>query len=391
MSGSRLFRVIVGVTAWFIACAANAQTARWEPDFRFPGTFFPAFAISASGKDSKGPTDAPQAYGYLGSGSFGIRVLEAPPGAKLKVRIEVPEIGVSGEIEAPALTDGKPKVIFPRLSWNQSRLVAIAQPIAAEVIFRFYVDGSLVGEERRPVRVRAINDTPLRSCRTPLQCTDYSPYMAGFVNENNPAIEGVLRAVLDVPTMPVKQWTGTQEGPDAALRQVWAIWYWLQRSKVTYSNIATVSDSRQDLFSQTVRPLSQTLQTAQANCIDGTVLFASILRKIGIDPVIVLVPGHAFLAFHTAPNGKPTFLETTMLNNANNPFYQRGPTKTGTDLARALGTDIHMQQSWNSFIAALGEGQRKYDQAAPNFGKQPGYMIIPILKAREAGIIPLPL
>lgn len=384
--------IVVGATAWCLFGPAGAQAVRWEPDFRFPGTFFPAFAISAAGKDSNGPTDAPQTYGFAGSGSFGVKVLEAPAGSKLKVQIEVPEIGMSGEIEALGPTDGKPKIIIPRLSWNQARLVAITQPMSSEVVFRVFVDGSMIGEQRRPVRVRAINDAPLRSCRTPQQCSDYSHYMAAFVNENSPIIDRVLRAALDIPAMPVKQWTGTQLGPDATVKQVWAIWYWLQRDKVTYSSITTVSDSQQGLFSQTVRPVSQSLRTAQANCIDGTVLFASILRQIGIEPIIVLVPGHAFLGFFTdAQRSKPAFLETTMLNDANNPFNGHAPTRMGTALANTLKTDVHMNQSWNSFVAALNEGQRKYGQAAPNFGKQPGYVIVPILKAREAGILPLPL
>lgn len=63
MLGKMMIRAILaGVTGGCFAGTVAAQTARWEPDFRFPGTFFPAFAISAAGKDAKGPTDAPQAY-----------------------------------------------------------------------------------------------------------------------------------------------------------------------------------------------------------------------------------------------------------------------------------------------------------------------------------------
>jgi hypothetical protein len=51
------------------------------------------------------------------------------------------------------------------------------------------------------------------------------------------------------------------------------------------------------------------------------------------------------------------FLETTMLNDAHNPFNQHGPTKTGAAFARALGTDIHMQKSWQSFVEALNQGR----------------------------------
>lgn len=192
--------------------------------------------------------------------------------------------------------------------------------------------------------------------------------------------------------MPVKQWYGTQGSEADVLQQVWAIWYLFQRNKVTYSSITTTSDSRQDLVSQAVRPLTQTLRTSQANCIDGTALFASVLRKIGIEPIIVLVPGHAFLGFYVdSQYRKVAFLETTMLNAANNPFNLQGPTKTGTEFAKMLGMDAHMGKSKQSFNEALREGQRRYDEASFNFGKQPGYMAVSVMKARESGILPLPL
>lgn len=389
-------RMFLGAAAAFAAWAcvgtAMAQAVRWEPDIRFPGTFFPAFAISAAGMDAKGPTDSPAGFGYLSSASFAVKLLEAPPGSKVKVQIEVPEIGAAGDIETVVLPDGKPRYIAPRLSWSQSRLTAIPQPISAEVIFKVYVDGALASEQRRPLRIRAINDSPLRACRQPGQCSDYSPYMAAFVNENHPAIDRILRSTLDIPAMPVKQWTGTQVSEEEVLRQVWAIWYFFQRNKVTYSSITTVSDARQDVMSQTVRPLSQAMSTQQANCIDGTALFSSILRKIGIEPIIVLIPGHAFLGFYVdARNTKPVFLETTMLNDANNPFNQRGPSAIGKDLAKLFGKDVHMQRSWDSFTAAVNEGQAKFAKAQPAFGKQPGYLFVPVMKAREAGILPLPL
>ncbi|KQV53299.1 hypothetical protein ASC95_11155 [Pelomonas sp. Root1217] len=371
---------------------ACAQSPKWEPFFRFPGTFFPAFAISAAGRDANGPTESGPAYGYVHSGSLGIKLIDPPAGSKVKVQIEVPEIGVSGELETLASSDGKPHFLMPRLSLSEAKLARITQPLTTDAVFRLYVDGVQAGEERRPIRVRASNDAPLRACRAPTQCTDYSPYLAAFVNENHPAIDGLLRSALDIPAMPVKSWTGTQGSPDDVLRQVWAIWYLFQRNKVTYSSITTVSDSRPELVSQTVRPLSQTLRTAQANCIDGTAVFASVLRKIGIEPIIVLIPGHAFLGFYTDPQHKhPVFLETTMLNNANNPFHQQGPTKAGTALAKMLHADTHMNDSWASFQQALRVGQQNFEKAAPNFGKQSGFVFLPVLKAREAGVQPLPL
>ena len=373
------------------AALVQAQAVKWQPEFRFPGTFFPSFAIASAGTDEEGPIDTPQGYGYIGSGELGVKITQAPPSAHLKVQVEVTEIGVKGEIEAAAPLAGSYKFVLPRLSWSQSQLLAVTQPISTEVVFRVFSDGTLVGEERRPVRVRAINDAPLRVC-TGDRCSDYSLSMAAFVNEDHPAIDSILRAALDIPAMPVKEWIGTQGTEEQVLRQVWAIWYWLQRNKVTYSSITTTSNARQDVYSQTIRPLSQALSTQQANCIDGTALFSSILRKIGIEPILVLVPGHAFLGFYTdSQHTKTAFLETTMLNDSSNPFKQQGPTPLGVVLAKILVSDIHMEQSWKSFVQALGVGGQEYSQAAPNFGKQPGYTFIPIMKARAAGILPLPL
>ena len=52
-----------------------------------------------------------------------------------------------------------------------------------------------MGEQRKPVRVRAITDAPLRFCPKGGNCQDYSQYFAGFVNENNPVIvSGLLTA-----------------------------------------------------------------------------------------------------------------------------------------------------------------------------------------------------
>jgi hypothetical protein len=386
--------VYVIATLTLLACNLSfASNMGWEPEFRFPGTFFPSFAIAAAGKDEKGITETQGAIGYLGSSSLSVRVANIPVGARVKVLVGIPEIGVQGDIEVIMPQTQRPLAIRPRLSWSQSKLLAISQPISADAIFRVLVDGRILGEEKRPVRIRAINDSPLSVCYTEQQCSDFSLYFAAFVNENHPVIDQVLRAALDIPAMPVKRWIGTQGTEEEVLKQVWAIWYLFQRKKMTYSSISTVSDHRAEIHSQMVRPLSQTLRNSQANCIDGTALLASILRKIGIEPNIVLVPGHAFLSFYTGPNNtKPVFLETTMLNSKNNPFYERELTKEDVETAKAQSTDPHSEQSWRSFEAALAQGHKNYLNASEGFiSRKQGFRIISVEKARAAGIQPLGL
>lgn len=53
-----------------------------------------------------------------------------------------------------------------------------------------------------------------------------------------------------------------------------------------------------------------------ANCIDGTVLFASLLELASIDPFIVIVPGHAFVGWRIWQGvHEYEFLETTMIGS----------------------------------------------------------------------------
>jgi hypothetical protein len=54
----------------------------------------------------------------------------------------------------------------------------------------------------------------------------------------------------------------------------------------------------QDFFTgaQNVKFPVEALATASANCIDGTLVFASALESMGMRPGVVIVPGHAFVA-----------------------------------------------------------------------------------------------
>jgi hypothetical protein len=71
---------------------------------------------------------------------------------------------------------------------------------------------------------------------------------------------------------------------------------------------------------QRTRLPAEVLASTNAQCLEGTLLFATLLESIGIKPIIVVVPGHAFVGWKTVAadgtGGKPLFLETTMVGNA---------------------------------------------------------------------------
>ncbi|HMD98379.1 MAG TPA: hypothetical protein VKM93_13740 [Terriglobia bacterium] len=63
-----------------------------------------------------------------------------------------------------------------------------------------------------------------------------------------------------------------------------------------------------------VRLPRETLLLSSANCIDVSVAFASAMENLGIDPVIVIVPGHAFMGVRLAPDSRQfLYLDLTVL------------------------------------------------------------------------------
>lgn len=69
-------------------------------------------------------------------------------------------------------------------------------------------------------------------------------------------------------------------------------------------------------ITERVKLPKDSINLASANCIDGTVLFASALENIGLNPYIALIPGHAFIAWDEWENsGEKWGLETTMVNS----------------------------------------------------------------------------
>jgi hypothetical protein len=100
----------------------------------------------------------------------------------------------------------------------------------------------------------------------------------------------------------------------SVIAQVYALWKALSRRDVRYSNITATAAVSEKVHSQHVRLIDESINNAQANCVDGSVLFASLLRKVGIEPYLVLIPGHCYVAFQVDRQGTEiAALETTLI------------------------------------------------------------------------------
>lgn len=102
--------------------------------------------------------------------------------------------------------------------------------------------------------------------------------------------------------------------PDRSVRnQARAVFEALRRSGISYVSSIFTFGSLPEL-SQRIRLPRETLFLNTANCIDVSVALASALENVGLAPVIVIVPGHAFAGVRTAPDSSEIlYLDLTVL------------------------------------------------------------------------------
>lgn len=96
-------------------------------------------------------------------------------------------------------------------------------------------------------------------------------------------------------------------------QQAQAVFTALKQSRISYvSSIYTFGNYPGE--TQRIRLPRETLGLSNANCIDVSVAFASAMENLGMKPVVVIVPGHAFTGVLLEPNSsKVLYLDLTVL------------------------------------------------------------------------------
>lgn len=157
---------------------------------------------------------------------------------------------------------------------------------------------------------------------------DFAPYLAAWVTPNRPEIMALLRRAAELH--PKRQIVGYQVDARGVEAQVRAIFQALKAAEITYVNSVLAFGATGGIDMQRVRLPRESLEQRSANCIDGTLLMASLLEAASLNPAVVLVPGHAFLAWETQRgNGNWDYLETTMIGT----YKFRAAQRSGRDQA----------------------------------------------------------
>lgn len=109
------------------------------------------------------------------------------------------------------------------------------------------------------------------------------------------------------------QWNRTNTRYEVASDALGAIFGELRARGTRYVNISA-ADRGAGL--QLIRRPRETIDMRAANCVDGTLVFASVLENIGMQPVLLYTPNHAFVGVRTSPGGAVLAIETTMVGGA---------------------------------------------------------------------------
>lgn len=156
---------------------------------------------------------------------------------------------------------------------------------------------------------------------------------------------------------------------DEDFRQlVKAIFNTVRKERVAYIN-STISFS--EGYTQRIRLPYLTLKTKSANCIDASVLLASLFENVGLRPYIIILPEHAIVGVaRPYQENDKIFIETTMLGRS------------------TLESILSLEPA---FTTATRSGKEAYNNAYSKYVNQESgrFAVIDVHKARQEGILPI--
>jgi len=218
------------------------------------------------------------------------------------------------EIQTAELAAGETRtylfapIFQPRLYNNHEITAATAQVSATDMAGRIVFAGTA------PARIRSVDDM--------YWCTDFknARFIASWVTPHDPAVEQVLSRAKEFMTgrrLPgYEPWKNAQDQQLSTREQARAIYRALQEKGVSYVK-SSITFGSHAAWSERVRMPHESLEHVSANCIDGVVMYASLFENLGLDPVVVLVPGHAYVAVRLAENSNNyLYIDTALTGRA---------------------------------------------------------------------------
>lgn len=358
--------------------------AEFTPIAGFDQQLFPSYLIATATTRPGKQTDPHRLGDPLSL--LGVEVKSPGRNAPVKVTVECDDF-FETSVYSGTLADAEASYrITPKIKYRYQRLAQCDQAAPTTVTFRVQFDDGPEEEHVVTCTMRSINDCPF-AFRRGDEIVDASFAFAAYVNEQHPFVDKLLREALDIGT--VTSFTGYQSGkPEEVILQAYALWELLVERDVRYSSITTTAAVSENVYSQHVRLIEDSVNNSQANCVDGSVLWVSMLRKIGINAFLVVTSNHCYAGFFVDREHKICFaIETTLLGAEVDPDDIEIPEL----FDNAVEEDLRDDASFASFVQAIqiGTAQLHKSQEMEKNGKEADFVVIDIAKMRKQGILPI--
>ena len=259
---------------------------------------------------------------------FEARLTPTDDKAVVRIVVDSSSLNYETEIEETLGRRGTEYTLAVTPKWKYDILRNLRQPGMVDLTFSCYINGERVGVRNLHLSYRSVNECLLSARDTSGRIEDFKWMFCAYVNEDHPEIDSLLAEMLDQGV--VHRFTGYQIASNPPQQQVKAIWYYALNRGITYSSITCTANPSKSSNTQHIRFFDEVYRYRQANCVDACVFFASIMRKIGLKPVIFVEPCHAYLGYYTDKQRKNiALLETTLTGWVNLPELERSTDSTG--------------------------------------------------------------
>ncbi len=259
-----------------------------------------------------------------------------PTDAPLRTRISVRVPGWSDEeIQQAELAAGEVRAyqfaptFLPRLYQNREIAAATAIVIATDDANHVVFTGTV------PVHLRAAGDMFWG------KDFQYASFIASWVTPHDLLVEQALARAKEL--MPGRRLPGYEswKSADAQERetgaQVRAIYTALRHMGVSYVKSSLTFGGNVDV-SERIRLPHDSLKQVSANCIDSVVLFASLLENLHMDPVVVIVPGHAYVGVRASEHSdRFLYVDTSLMGRLP---YETAVRSAARGLARYPASEV---------------------------------------------------
>lgn len=350
---------------------ADLAPGAWDFCLEMGDEVFPSWIVATAAMKWEWEVGPEQ----LGDPAGAIGIVVRSPKDDCPIEVEVSSANILRPTRFKGTLAKKDGIYYvnPQLDFDYATLASVKQPFPENIRAVVTIDGKAPEERLTRVTVKAINDCVWEFVDAAGEEVEVPWTIAAFVNENHPICQTIMAEARDADGNPMS-FSSYQGSPEDVVAEIAAIWAVLRARGVRYSSIITPSMSSAHVLAQYVRRPGEAIETEQANCVDGTVLLASILRRMELDVYLISVPDHMFLGVKLEEDDDDettldelTGIETTLISDA--------------DLEDAIEEGNRQIQEYAKALAAA---------LASEDGASGEVSIVSVEEARKMGVLPIP-